>query len=427
MDKNLDEHQLLEKIRNSLLQTHIETTEQKEKTNLLTELGAKAITSLKIEQQRIFIVISLPQRLVSQAGEIEEKLKDSLKPHLAGRELALVLTSGSPTGAGAKIQDTKSQESETNPPKLNKRKGGIENVKTILAVASGKGGVGKSTLAVNISIALSQMSATQANGIKEKNLKIGLLDADLYGPSLVQMLALDKPPKRNNEELIIPEKRFGLSTLSMGAMIKDGQALIWRGPLIARALKQLLEGTAWGELDILILDLPPGTGDLPLTLAQNAHIDAALLVSTPQQVALYDVRKSKNMFDKLKIPIVGIIENMSMFQCLHCGEESPIFASGGSQKEAEKEKIPFLGKLPISQDLQESCDNASPIMAHKNLENDRLKPESKAQSEAQSEAQKAHFLRRQLHIQELSKNISSIAKKLVTQLEKLQKTQDMVE
>ena len=343
--------------------------------------------------------------------------------------------------------------------KESARIGGIKNVKTILAVASGKGGVGKSTLAVNLSIALAQMNANEKpekiekteklkteklkQKLKPEKLKIGLLDADLYGPSLVQMLALNKPPQRNSDGLVMPEKRFGVSTLSMGAMIKDGQALVWRGPLIGRALKQLLEGSDWGELDILILDLPPGTGDLPLTLAQSASIDAALLVSTPQQVALYDVRKSSNMFEKLRIPVIGIIENMSGFQCPHCGGKSYIFASGGAQLEAEKTKVPFLGKLPISQALQESGDNAMPIMAQgaSDENNDGNGGESSggvaqrnsdgmAQrnsdgnsrnngENAESKAQKAHYL----HTKELRESIRAIATLLLEQLEKLQKKQ----
>ncbi len=484
----MHEHQLLEKIRSLLLQTPIAKVEQKveqkegEKENLggaekkrqtsaklpepylLSELGEQTITSLKLEPGRLFVVISLPQRFVSRAAEIEAQVKahlnhslqnnpqdnpqDNLKELLAGRELAIVITSSLDTAS--------TEKPKVAPPKVSARKGGIKNVKTILAVASGKGGVGKSTLAVNISIALAQMKSSAKGQTKtelketepqetepqETALKVGLLDADLYGPSLVQMLALDKPPQRNSDSLIIPEQRFGIKTLSMGAMIKDAQALVWRGPLIGRALKQLLEGTDWGVLDILILDLPPGTGDLPLTLAQNASIDAAMLVSTPQQVALYDVRKSQNMFDKLRIPVVGIIENMSMFQCTHCGAESPIFGSGGSEQLAKKTKIPFLGRLPISQALQESGDKATPIMAiaHKNSEKnsqenlavttvERLAERAEAgeadelssslaSSRNDSQAsQKAYSL----HIQELGENMRSIASKLLAQLETLQK------
>lgn len=376
---------------------------------VIADLGEQAIEQFTLETQKLFVVLSLPSELSKHANTIEKRVQEAMNSLLAGRSLALVLTSNT--------QKTSEHTNRRRPPTPTKRKGGIAKVKTILGVASGKGGVGKSTLAVNISIALAQI--TKTNG---ENLKVGLLDADLYGPSLVRMLALNKPPQRNEQGLLITEKRFGISALSMGSMMKEGQALVWRGPLIGRAVKQLLEGTQWGELDLLLLDLPPGTGDLPLTLAQSASLDAALLVSTPQQVALYDVRKSHSMFNKLQIPVLGMIENMSLFQCPHCGKSSTIFGSGGCEDEAQATKTPFLGRLPISQDLQESADKAKPIMAIEKQRNTSFTKHYELTATAKENRNKDNNnititeKARTLHLQQMRKNIRGIASNLMLEI-----------
>ncbi len=383
------------------------------------DLGEDAVADMRLEKDRLSLILSLPFALSHVATALEARLRATLQPHLEGRTIALVLTSNKVVAA----KDT----ARAAPP----RQHGMAGVKIVLGVASGKGGVGKSTLAVNLAIALAQMQracdADEREEKKDKNTKsktrpkdtklktrpktrpwrIGLLDADLYGPSLVPMLALDQPPRRNEEGLLIPEQRFGIQTLSMGSMIDAKQALVWRGPLIARALKQMLEGSAWGELDLLLLDMPPGTGDLPLSLAQSAHLDAALLVATPQRVALYDVQKSIALFVKLRVGIVGLVENMSTFRCPQCGHESPVFGQEGAARMASEHNIPLLGRLPLSQALQESADKAIPFML---LPQDRAKhrapkKDTKGDRKSSSVLQEAQSLQ----AEEIRATIRSIA------------------
>jgi len=219
-------------------------------------------------------------------------------------------------------------------------------------VGAGKGGVGKSTVAVNIGVALARMGA-----------KVGILDADIYGPSVPILTGLtDRPTSRDGKKLD-PLHAHGVAVMSIGFLVDPDQALIWRGPMVTGALIQLLRDVNWGELDYLILDLPPGTGDIPLTLAQNVRAAGVVLVSTPQDVALADVVRAKLMFDKVSIPVLGIVENMSSFVCPHCRAETPIFAHGGASLAAQKMGIQFLGEVPIDLAIREGGDQGMPIVA----------------------------------------------------------------
>ncbi len=227
-----------------------------------------------------------------------------------------------------------------------------EGVKNIIAVASGKGGVGKSTTAVNLAVALAQTGV-----------KVGLLDADIYGPSIPQMMGLaDRQPKVV-ERTIHPLENFGVKTISIGYMIKDDQAMIWRGPMVSGAVMQLLNDVAWGELDYLVIDLPPGTGDIHLTLVQQVPLTAAVVVTTPQDIALLDCKRGIAMFDKVHVPTLGIVENMSVFICPHCGESTHIFATKGAEKLAEKQKVDVLARLPLDLAIREFSDAGTPIAA----------------------------------------------------------------
>src|SRR5512133_3191209 len=225
-------------------------------------------------------------------------------------------------------------------------------VKNIILVGAGKGGVGKSTIAVNVAVGLARLGA-----------KVGILDADIYGPSIPILTGLDGRPTSRDGQRLETLQAYGVKVMSIGFLIDPDQALIWRGPMVTGALIQLLRDVNWGELDYLILDLPPGTGDIPLTLAQNVRAAGVVLVSTPQDVALADVIRAKLMFDKVSIPVLGIVENMSSFVCPHCRKETAIFDHGGARIAAERMGIRFLGEVPLDLSVREAGDKGVPIVA----------------------------------------------------------------
>ncbi|MGB3314780.1 MAG: Mrp/NBP35 family ATP-binding protein [Albidovulum sp.] len=228
----------------------------------------------------------------------------------------------------------------------------VAGVDRILAIGSGKGGVGKSTVSSNLAVALARQGR-----------RVGLLDADIYGPSQPRMMGLSKRPASPDGKTIIPLQAHGVTFMSIGLMLKEDEAVVWRGPMLMGALQQMLGQVAWGELDVLIVDLPPGTGDVQLTLCQKSHVTGALIVSTPQDVALLDARRAIDMFGKLKTPILGLIENMSTYICPGCGLEAHIFGHGGVAAEAEKLGVPFLGEIPLSLDVRLAGDAGTPIAA----------------------------------------------------------------
>ncbi len=230
----------------------------------------------------------------------------------------------------------------------------IPGIKSIVAVASGKGGVGKSTTAVNLAVALAQ-----------EGHKVGLLDADIYGPSLPNMLGLkgERPQVDAQGRVIFPLENYGVRMMSMGLLVPDEQAMIWRGPMVASALGQLLNGVAWGELDILIIDMPPGTGDAQLTLSQTVPVTGAVVVTTPQDIALIDCKKGIQMFDKVHVPTLGIVENMSVFVCPHCNGESHIFDEGGAEALSKAFKTEVIAKVPLNIAIRQNGDAGTPIVA----------------------------------------------------------------
>jgi ATP-binding protein involved in chromosome partitioning len=230
------------------------------------------------------------------------------------------------------------------------RRGAVPGVGAIIAVASGKGGVGKSTVAANLALGL------QANG-----LKVGVLDADIYGPSMPRMLGISGRPQTKDGKILIPMENYGLKCMSMGFLVPEDTAMIWRGPMVMSALNQMLRDVAWGELDIMVVDLPPGTGDAQLTMAQQVPLAGAVIVSTPQDIALIDARRGLSMFEKVNVPVLGIIENMSYFLCPHCGERSEIFSHGGARREAERLGTDFLGEVPLDLQIRETSDEGRPI------------------------------------------------------------------
>lgn len=244
----------------------------------------------------------------------------------------------------------------------------LPGVKEKIAIFSGKGGVGKSTISVNLAVALAQAGA-----------RIGLFDADVHGPNIPNLLGLDELPLVEGDK-IKPIERYGLKTISLGLLVPPDEALIWRGPMISKAIRELLMGVDWGDLDFMVLDLPPSTGDAPLGLAQELGFSGAIAVTTPQEVSLADVRRGITMFKRLGVPILGLIENMSYFLCPHCGQRAEIFGQGGGEREARRQGLPLLGRIPLDPKIRQGGDEGIPIVI--------LAPESPASQEFRRIAQK---------------------------------------
>ena len=227
----------------------------------------------------------------------------------------------------------------------------LPEVRHIIAVASGKGGVGKSTTAVNLAVALGQ-----------QGLRVGLLDADIYGPSLPRMLGVERRPEVV-DGMMLPLEAWGVQAMSIGFMVDPDTAMIWRGPMVMGALEQMMGQVRWGALDVLVVDMPPGTGDAQLTMAQRVSLSGAVIVSTPQDIALIDARRAVRMFEKTLVPVLGVVENMSVFCCPNCGHATPLFGHGGARLEAESLRVPFLGEVPLLLDIRTTADAGTPIVA----------------------------------------------------------------
>jgi ATP-binding protein involved in chromosome partitioning len=230
----------------------------------------------------------------------------------------------------------------------------LDNVKNIIAVASGKGGVGKSTVSANVAVALAQAGAS-----------VGLLDADITGPNIPLMMGLQGAPQAGPDNKILPLERYGVKVISIAFFVPEGQPIVWRGPLVGGAIQQFLRDVAWGELDYLVVDLPPGTSDAQLTLAQAVPISGSILVTTPQQVAIADVEKALAMFRRMSVPVIGVVENMSAFVCPHCGEATEIFGRGGAERFAQEHDIEFLGGIPLDVTVRQGGDAGIPAVAQR--------------------------------------------------------------
>jgi ATP-binding protein involved in chromosome partitioning len=227
----------------------------------------------------------------------------------------------------------------------------IPGIAAVIAVASGKGGVGKSTTALNLAL-----------GLRDLGLRVGLLDADIYGPSVPRLTGIHQKPQLDDNRKMIPIQRFGLAIMSIGFLVEEETAMIWRGPMVMSAITQMLRDVAWGTLDILVVDMPPGTGDAQLTLAQNVPLRGAVIISTPQDLSLIDARRGLAMFKKVNVPVLGIVENMSYFQCPECGTRSDIFGHGGARLEAERLGVPFLGEIPLHMSIRTTSDSGTPVV-----------------------------------------------------------------
>lgn len=301
------------------------------------------IKDIEIRDNRITVTLKFTTKNEETRVQIKDAVDRKLKEKLPGYEIVVVEA----------IPDLKMGAGQT-------KAGGdpwagrapIPGIKNIIAVASGKGGVGKSTVSTNLAIALAQ-----------HGLKIGLMDSDIYGPSIHIMMGVEERPQVTPDQKIIPIEKYGIKMMSMGFLVDRDAPLIWRGPLVMKAVEQFLRDVVWGELDALIIDLPPGTGDAQLTLVQKTPLTGAIIVTTPQEVALVDARRGLKMFQKVDTKVLGIVENMSYFICQKCGEKSYIFGKNGGLKSAKELGVPLLGQVPIEPEVTEAGDNGVPIVA----------------------------------------------------------------
>jgi len=297
-------------------------------------LSAKAVTDIQVQDAQVKLSIELGFPAKDYAASLSSLLQQKLEQEFLGCQASVTVSS--------KITAHEVQQS-LKP---------LQNIKNIIAIASGKGGVGKSTTAVNLALALSADGAS-----------VGVLDADIYGPSQPRMLGANRRPESKDGKSLEPIVNHGVQAMSIGFLIDEETPMIWRGPMVTGALEQLLRDTCWQALDYLIVDLPPGTGDIQLTLAQKIPVSGAIIVTTPQDIALLDARKGLKMFEKVEVPVLGVVENMSTHICSQCGHEEHIFGEGGGQRMAEQYEVRFLGSLPLDIRIREEVDKGHPTVA----------------------------------------------------------------
>ncbi|WP_420405614.1 iron-sulfur cluster carrier protein ApbC [Nisaea sp.] len=331
------------------------TVEDPDKGQDIVSLGM--VSGLVVKDGNVGFAIEVdPQRgpQLEPLRQAAEKAVDGLEGVLS---VTAVLTAhrqsgqSQPPQQGASRQAPRGGDGPQARPTQGNQKALVPGIKSIIAVASGKGGVGKSTTAINLALAL-----------KATGLTVGILDADIYGPSLPRMMGVSGRPTTEDGKTLKPLERFGIKCMSIGFLVPEDSPTIWRGPMVMSALEQMLRDVLWGELDVLVVDMPPGTGDAQLTMSQRVPLAGAVIVSTPQDIALLDARKGLNMFRKVDVPVLGIIENMSYFLCPSCGERSDIFGHGGARGEAERIGTDFLGEVPLHMDIRETSDAGNPIV-----------------------------------------------------------------
>ena len=321
----------------------------------IVDLGL--VSEVVIHKGKVYFAILVDPKRASELEGLREAAERVVKELPGVDAVAVTLTAdrepgtaGGKGGNGASAQPG-SPVARGAAQAARHRTGAIPGVAHIIAVASGKGGVGKSTTAVNLAL-----------GLKEQGLKVGVLDADIYGPSMPRLLGIKGQPQQLAGNKLQPMEAYGLKVMSMGFLVDEETPMIWRGPMVMSALSQMLKDVAWGELDVLVVDMPPGTGDAQLTMAQQVPLAGAVIVSTPQDLALIDARKGLNMFRKVDVPVLGLVENMSTFICPHCGGRSDIFAHGGAKREAERLHVPFLGEVPLTLAIRETSDAGRPVV-----------------------------------------------------------------
>ena len=310
-----------------------------------TDIGKDIVTAGMVKDLRLDgDNISIEIQLASQESPLQDQLREQIEAALrhAGQQLG--------EGVGA-VEVHFTADTRSANERVREESTPLPNVRKIIAVGAGKGGVGKSTVSANLALAL-QMSGA----------KVGLMDADIYGPSMPRMMGITGQPVSNDGKNLEAMENYGLKVMSIGFLVEDDTPMIWRGPMVQSALEQMMRDVNWGELDVLVVDMPPGTGDAQLTMSQKVPLTGAVIVSTPQDIALLDARKGLNMFRKVDVPVFGIVENMSYFTCPRCNERSEIFAHGGARLEAERLGCEFLGEIPLAIDIRTTSDGGSPIV-----------------------------------------------------------------
>jgi ATP-binding protein involved in chromosome partitioning len=316
----------------------------------LPESGA--LSGMTIRDGKVFVAIAIDPARAKAMEPMRQRAEDVIKA-ISGVTGAVVTLTAEAARDVAGASPAHAHRGDPLPRRHGRPSEPLPGVKHIIAVASGKGGVGKSTVACNLAVGLAKLG-----------LPAGVLDADLFGPSMPKLFGIhSKPRLAPDGQKLIPLESFGVKVMSIGFLIEEGMPVVWRGPMVISALNQLLREVVWGELDVLVVDMPPGTGDTQLTMAQNVPLAGAVIVSTPQDLALIDARRGIAMFGKVEVPLIGVVENMSYFLCPQCGARTDIFSHGGARKEAEKLGVPFLGEVPLDIAIRANSDDGRPIVA----------------------------------------------------------------
>jgi ATP-binding protein involved in chromosome partitioning len=305
------------------------------------------LSEIAVTSGKVFMSITVDANAVKAWEPVRKAAEDAVRA-IPGISSALIALTAERVGGQAQAGPRPSPQS----PGGSRAAPGVPGIEAVIAVASGKGGVGKSTTAVNLAL-----------GLRDLGMKVGVLDADIYGPSMPRLLAIKGRPETTGGRMLRPMDSYGMKVMSIGFLIEEETPMIWRGPMVMSAITQMLREVDWGQLDVLVVDMPPGTGDAQLTLAQQVPLAGAVIVSTPQDLALIDARRGIAMFRKVDVSVLGVVENMSYFLCPHCGMRSEVFSHGGAKKEAERLGVPFLGEVPLVLEIRETSDAGLPIVA----------------------------------------------------------------
>jgi ATP-binding protein involved in chromosome partitioning len=313
---------------------------------------ARVLSDIVVTDGKVFFSMTVDAAAVKPWENVRKQAEEAVRAIPGVQSAMVALTAERAAGQPRPAPAGRPSRGAAHPHGAPRSQPGIPGVDAIIAVASGKGGVGKSTTAVNLAL-----------GLRDLGLKVGLLDADIYGPSIPRLLAIKEKPETIGGTRLKPINRYGMNVMSIGFLIDEETPMIWRGPMVMSALTQMLREVEWGTLDVMVVDMPPGTGDAQLTMAQQVPLKGAVIVSTPQDLALIDARRGIAMFKRVNVPVLGVVENMSYFVCPQCGTRSDIFSHGGARHEAERLGVPFLGEVPLHIGIRETSDNGLPVVA----------------------------------------------------------------